>query len=86
MVENIKISNQPCYMSFYSQNVQKLELNCGFKDSWSFAEGVRAREQRIDAIEQLGKESKNTRVMVNMERWWENNWEVFTESINYWKK
>ena len=31
-----------------------------------------AREQRTDAIEQLGKESKNTRVMKNGERWWEN--------------
>lgn len=43
MVENIKISNQPCYMSFYSQNIQKLELNCGFKKDWSFAEGERAK-------------------------------------------
>lgn len=30
------------------------------------------RGQRTDAIEQLGKESENTRVMTNGERWWGN--------------
>lgn len=55
MVENIKISNQPCYMSFYSQNVQKLELNCGFKKGWSFAEGERAKRAEDRCYRTVGK-------------------------------
>lgn len=55
MVENIKITNQPCYLSFFSKNVQKLELNCGFKEGWSFAEGERGKRAEDRCYSTVGK-------------------------------